>query len=165
MLLKSLVVSIAAAVLAPTIALVIFIVAHSDDSAQPKLISATPRLNAEQATDFGQTKISGRFVLQEPWRASAVTAVHEPKTEPAAARSFTTMAAWLTTVSCPGGQPLPEEGHCPSRKIVNAPIANQNSVADVTPVAGSLASGETEIDMRSHPLPGRMSVGGPKSYQ
>ena len=165
MFLNSLVLSVAAAVLAPTIGVAMFFMVGSYDSGQPTVISATPSLKAEQTTDSGQTEISGRFVPQEPWRASAATAPQERKPETAAARESTEPGTWQTTVSCPGA-PLPEEGPCPSLENGKAPKTKKHSVPDVTPAAESFASGETDITIRppSRPLPGRMTVGGPKSY-
>ena len=121
MFLKSLVLSVAAAVLAPIIGLAMFFMVDSYDSGQPTMISATPSLKAEQTTDSGQTEISERFVPQEPWRASAAIAPLDRKPASAQARWSTEPGTWQTTVSCPGETPLPEEGPCPSLEIGKVP--------------------------------------------
>ena len=155
MLLKSLVMSVVAAVLGPTIGVAMFLMANSDGSDLPKLNSASHSQEAGPATGSGQTEVSGAFLPQAPWLASAATGVQERKPETAAAGWSTELGMWQTTVSCPEGQPLTEEGPCPSPEIVKAP-----KTTDVTPAAESLASDESDKVMRrpSRPLPGRMTV-------
>lgn len=163
MFLKSLVVLVAAAILAPTIGVAMFFMVGSYDSGEPTAISATPSLKAEQTTGSGQAEISERFLPEEPWRASAATVPQERKPETAAAQWSTEPGTWQTTVSCPGGAHLAEEGPCPSLGNGKAPKTKKHSLPDVTPAAERFASGKTDINMHppSRPLPERMTVGRP----
>lgn len=90
MLLKSLAVSVAAALLGPTLGIAMFFLADSNSASSQQLITAT------------QHEVVGSFVPQ----AAEVQA--------AAAELPGGLGSWQTVVRCPDGQALSEDGRCRS---------------------------------------------------
>lgn len=164
MLVRTLVTSVAAALLGPAIGIGAFLMANRDHSgAQPTSISMSPTREAGSAIETGQAKDIRTFTPQGRWLGSPATRVQEPKLKAADARPSREPAAWHTVVSCPSGEPLPGDGHCPSPEPVTTRPTGRSSMVNLLPEAGNLGSGLTDVAERAptSPLRGRMSVGGP----
>jgi len=156
--------SIAAALMAPGIGIGAFLMANRDHSgAQSKSISMTQTREAGSASEMGQAEDIRTFTPQGRWLRSPETRVQEPKLKAADARPSREPAHWHTVVSCPSGEPLPGDGHCPSPEPVTTRPTGRSSMVNLPPEAGNLGSGLTDVAERAptSPLPGRMSVGGP----
>jgi hypothetical protein len=120
MLVKSLVIATAAALLAPTIGIAAFFVANSDNfSGQATMITVSAR-KLGPMTELVQAETIRTFAPQGLWFDPAASVVQEPKT--IAARTTPDPAAWHTVVSCPEGQALAEDGRCPAPKIESSSI-------------------------------------------
>ena len=113
MLVKSLVISTAAALLGPTIGVALFLVANSDH------ITVTAR-KLGPVTELVQAETIRTFAPQGLWLDPAASIMQKPKT--IAARTTSDPAAWHTVVSCPEGQALAEDGRCPAPKIKSSSI-------------------------------------------
>ena len=164
MLVKTLAISVAAAVLGPTIGMGVFVFANSDRFGGETTSFSSSTRGPGPVTEPGQADVVRTFAPPGPWLNPDSIDRQERKPEPAAAtRPLPELAPWRTVVSCPEGQPLPEDGRCPSPENVMVLLAGKHPIADLTPAAGNFGSDEIVIPERapSSPLPGRMSVGGP----
>jgi len=164
MLVRTLVTSVAAALLGPAVGIGVFIMANRDHSdGQATSISMTQTREAGSAIETGQAEDIRTFTPQGRWLGSPATRVQEPKLKTAAARPSREPAHWHTVVSCPSGEPLPGDGRCPSPEPVTTRPTSRSSMVNLPPEARNLVSGEIESPARVPipPLPGRMSVGGP----
>jgi hypothetical protein len=166
MLAKSLIISMLAALLGPTIGVGIFLTAnrHYWDG-QATSFSPSAR-EVEQVTQPGHAEVTRTFAPPEPWVNPASIGAQERKPETAAAAlPSPELASWHTVVSCPEDQPLAEDGRCPSPKLVSERSTDKDSIANSPRAAGRVGSGEIDIlgPAPSSPLPGRMSVGAPSA--
>jgi hypothetical protein len=164
MLVRTLVTSVAAALLGPAIGIGVFIMANRDHSGgQPTSISMTQTRQAGSAIETGQAEDIRTFTPQGWWLSSPATRVQEPKLKTAAARPSREPAHWHTVVSCPSGEPLPGDGRCPLPEPVTTRPTGKSSMINVRSEAGNVGFGEIESPARLPipPLPRKMSVGGP----
>jgi hypothetical protein len=165
MLMRTLVTSVAAALLGPAIGIGVFIMANRDHSGgQPTSISMTQTREAGSAIETGQAEEEIRtFTPQGRWLGSPATGMQEPKLKTAAVRPSREQATWHTVVTCPSGEPFPGDGICPLPEPVTTRPTGKSSTVNVPPEAGNLGSGWTDVAERAppSPLPGRLSVGGP----
>ena len=99
MLLKSLAVSVAAALLGPTLGIAMFFLADSNSASGQQLITAT------------QHEVVRSFAPSETWYGPSAQAV---EVRAAAAELPGGLGSWQTVVRCPDGQALSEDGRCPS---------------------------------------------------
>jgi hypothetical protein len=141
MLVKSIVISTAAALLGPTIGVALFLVANSDRAGEATSPTVATREGLE--TELGEAEVIRNFASQGVHLDLASILAPERKPQVAAAATAES-AAWRTVVICAVGQPA-KDGRCPAPEIVPTPEA----IADVAPPA----------DVPTSPLPGRMSVG------
>jgi hypothetical protein len=164
MLVRTLITSVAAALLGPAVGMGVFVMTNRDHSGgQPPSISMTQTREAGSAIETGQAEDIRTFTPQGRWLGSPATRVQEPKLKTAAARPSREPAHWHTVVICPSGEPLPGDGRCPSPEPVTTGPTGRSSMVNVPPEASKLGSGLTDVAERApiSPLPGRMSVGGP----
>jgi len=164
MLVRILVTSVAAALLGPAIGIGVFVMANKDHSGgRPTSFSMTQTREIGSASEMGQAEDIRTFTPQGRWLGSPATRVQEPKLKAAAARPSREPGHWHTVVSCPSGEPLSGDGHCPSPEPVTTRPTGRSSMVNLPQEAGNLGSGLTDVAERAptSPLPGRMSVGGP----
>ena len=141
MLVKSIVISTAAALLGPTIGVALFLVANSDRGG--KATSPTVVTREGLGTELGEAEVIRNFAPQGVHLDLASILAPERKPQVAAAGTAE-QAAWRTVVICVVGQPA-KDGRCPAPEIVPTPEV----IADVAPPA----------DVPTSPLSGRMLVG------
>ena len=99
MLLKSLAVSVAAALLGPTLGIAMFFLANSNSASGQQLITAS------------QHEVVGSFAPSETWYGPSAQAVEMLA---AAAELPGGLGSWQTVVRCPDGKALSEDGRCRS---------------------------------------------------
>jgi hypothetical protein len=99
MLLKSLAVSVAAALLGPTLGIAMFFLANSDSASGQQLATATQR------------EVVRSFAPSETWYDPSAQAI---EVQAAAAELPGGLGSWQTVVRCPDGQALSEDGRCRS---------------------------------------------------
>lgn len=141
MLVKSIVMSTAAAFLGPTIGVALFFLANSDRGG--KATSPTVVTREGLGTELGEAEVIRNFAPQGAHLDLASILVTERRPQVAASGTVES-APWRTVVICAVGQPT-KDGRCPAPETVPTPEV----IADVAPSA----------DVPTSPLPGRMSVG------
>ena len=141
MLVKSIVISIAAALLGPTIGVALFFMANSDRGG--KATSPTVVTREGLGTELGEAEVIRNFAPQGAHLDLASILVTERRPQVAASGTVES-APWRTVVIRAVGQPT-KDGRCPAPETVPRPVV----IADVAPSA----------DVPTSPLPGRMSVG------
>jgi len=164
MLVRPLIMSIAAALMAPAIGIGVFLMTNRNHSGgQPISVSMSPTPETGAAIETGQAEVIRTFAPQGRWLGSPATRVQEARLKPAAARPSREPGPWHTVVSCPRGEPLPGDGICPLPETVTTSPTGRSSMVNLLPEADNLSSGEIEstVLVPIPPLPGRMSVGGP----
>jgi hypothetical protein len=142
MLMKSIVISTAAALLGPTIGVAVFFVANSDRGGQS--ISATATREGSE-TELDGAGVIRNFAPEGVHLGSTSILAPKPKPQvsaPATAES----AAWRTVIICAEGQ-TDKDDRCPMPKIAPG-LTSKGAIADLAPPTGAPTS----------PLPGRMSV-------
>ena len=116
MLLKSLVISVAAAVLGPTIGIGMFFLANDDySSSHTTSFSGEARL----VTEPGHREVFKMFAPPGPWYNPTLIGVHERKIDTAAGDPVSERSSWHTVVSCAEGQALSEDGRCTAPRRPN----------------------------------------------
>lgn len=140
-MMKSIVISTAAALIGPAIGIAIFFTAHSDH-----LGGATPSLAESSGdgtvADLGKDEVIKTFVPQ--WLPIDAFSVPVPERKPYPVNGTAEFGAWRTVVRCALG-PATKDGRCPLPEASEA-IADIDSPAEAS---------------NSPPLSGRMSIGGP----
>ena len=144
MLVKSILISTAAALLGPIIGVAVFFMADSDRGAQATSPTVSTRVGP--VTELGEAEVIRSFAPQGVDLRFASILVPERKPQGSAARTAES-AAWRTVVTCAVGEPA-EDGRCPVPKNFPA-TATREALADITP----------PTDAPTSSLSGRMSVG------
>ena len=143
---KSLAISLGAALLGPTIGVGVFLLANGDRISGE---TALPIQAAGPVPDFDQAGVR-TFAQPSLWLGLKPSGGLEPSAQTPAAHASPKLAAWLTVVRCPEGEPLPQTGNC------SAPAW---PTAVVTSTANNDGASKIAIPERvPYPLPGRMSL-------
>jgi len=108
MLVKSLVVSVAAALLGPTLGIAAFFLANSNYPSQP-FSASTQEMGLIAQPDHRE--VARTFAPSGPWYGPSA---QERKLDTAAADLPSGLGVWQTVVNCPEGQALSENGRCQS---------------------------------------------------
>ena len=164
MLVKSLAISVAAALLGPTIGMGVYVLANSDGFGDETIAFSSSTRGPAPVPEPSQADIVRMSAPPGSWLnpVSIDKPVRKPETA-AATQPLTELSPWRTVVRCPEGQLLPEDDRCPSPKNVMVLLTEKHPLADLTPAAGNLGFDEIVIPelATAASLQGRMSLGGP----
>ena len=146
MLVKSILISTAAALIGPAIGIATFFMAHGNHLGGPAT-SPTEAAREEPVAELGKAEAMKTFVPQ--WLHLDPDPILVPERKPQPAGEVIESGGWRTVVRCASGLAI-KEGSCPLPEIVPTPTMGE-----------AVADGDPPADAPTSPLPGRMSVGGP----
>jgi hypothetical protein len=146
MLMKSLAISLVAALLGPTVGVGVFLLTNGDRFGGETTL---PIRAAGPVPEFNQAEVVRTFAQPRLWLGPATGALESSAKTPATHPS-SELAAWRTVVRCPEGEPLAQTGRCP---------APARPTAEVTSAGNNDEASEIAMPERApYPLPGRMSL-------
>jgi hypothetical protein len=160
MLFKTLAISTAAALLAPTIGVVAFHLSNNYGHEQPTGASQPSVLHMGLASKLGQADQARKFSKAALWPSDARARVRNSQAVQQEKAPET--AEWQAFVTCPDGQQLPVNGRCQTPQTVRA----QKTGEAIASSKLHFHDGRTPCEIHTaktyrHPLSQRMTLGGP----
>jgi hypothetical protein len=162
MLFKTLAISAAAALLAPTIGVSVFVLSDHYEHEQPTGTSQPSVLQTGRASNSGQADKARKF-SKAALTASAFDAkTLVRKSQAVRKEKAPETAEWQAFVTCPDGQQLSASGRCKPPKTVAVQTTREPLASSKLPFHGGKTSCEIRTAKSSrHPLSQRMTLGGP----
>ena len=161
MLFKTLAISTAAALLAPTIGVVAFHLNDNYGHEQPVGASQPSVPQMGLASKLGQVDKTRKFSNAALWPSASDARTLVRKSQAVRKEKAPETAEWQAFVICPDGQQLSASGRCKPPKTVAAQTTREPLASSKLPFHGGKTSCEIRTAKSSrHPLSQRVTLGG-----
>jgi hypothetical protein len=160
MVVKVLLISVAAALLGPFVGIAMFFVVFNDDLSRPTASFSVSDRQAQAVGELSQGEVIRTSAPPWPWLNSASIGVEARRPQAPTAQFLPDIATWQYVVSDPQGRILSAANRGKLRKAPKAATGGRQPASSDEP---SLVSAEfaTPIQVPFPVLQGRMTLGGP----